>query len=462
MAVSKVILNSTTLIDATTATAAASDITSPKTAMLADGVMTTGTGTSGGGTVEIKDVVFWDYDGTPVYSYTLTEANALTALPANPSHTGLTVQGWNWTLQEIKDQITACPGGTIDIGQSYVTDDGKTRIYIEIPASTPSSCMTFYVRLKTSAVGNCTIDWGDNSTEATTQTNAKNYSHTYATTGSYTIALTVSTGTIEFACGSSDGIFGPVSNGYNRNRIKKVEVGTGMASLGSYAFANCVALESVTIPTSVTGYGDHIFANSYGFPGVVFPRLSSYDANAYGTCFQGVTSLRFFSLPKGMKLLNLATSKGITRGTITTADFRDDGVFQGTSIQKIAMPSSGLTEIKKQTFHQCYRLKEFTIPSSVTTIGLEAFRECQSLATLTIPASVTDLTAGKEFYNLPGMREYHFLGTTPPAFGDNMFWNINANCVIYVPYSADHSILAAYQSASNMSTFASYMQEEPQ
>lgn len=47
MAISKVTLNGTTLMDATTATAAAGDITAPKTAMLADGVMTTGTGTGG-------------------------------------------------------------------------------------------------------------------------------------------------------------------------------------------------------------------------------------------------------------------------------------------------------------------------------------------------------------------------------------------------------------------------------
>lgn len=43
MAVSKVILNNTTLMDVTVATASASDIASPKTAMLANGVMTTGT-----------------------------------------------------------------------------------------------------------------------------------------------------------------------------------------------------------------------------------------------------------------------------------------------------------------------------------------------------------------------------------------------------------------------------------
>lgn len=47
MAISKVVLNGTTLMDATTATATAEDIIAPKTAMLADGIMTTGTGVGG-------------------------------------------------------------------------------------------------------------------------------------------------------------------------------------------------------------------------------------------------------------------------------------------------------------------------------------------------------------------------------------------------------------------------------
>ena len=55
MAFSKIILNNTTLMDATTATAAAADITAPKTAMLADGVMTEGTG-SGGGSYDYFDM----------------------------------------------------------------------------------------------------------------------------------------------------------------------------------------------------------------------------------------------------------------------------------------------------------------------------------------------------------------------------------------------------------------------
>ena len=48
-AVNKVTLNGETLIDATTATASANEIILPYTAMTADGVMTTGTASGGGG-----------------------------------------------------------------------------------------------------------------------------------------------------------------------------------------------------------------------------------------------------------------------------------------------------------------------------------------------------------------------------------------------------------------------------
>ena len=51
-AVSKVTLNGTTLMDSTTATATASKILSPYTAMTADGVMTVGTASGGGWTTD--------------------------------------------------------------------------------------------------------------------------------------------------------------------------------------------------------------------------------------------------------------------------------------------------------------------------------------------------------------------------------------------------------------------------
>jgi hypothetical protein len=45
--------------------------------------------------LEEKDVNFYDYDGTLLYSYTKEECLELEELPSNPSHNGLVAQGWN-------------------------------------------------------------------------------------------------------------------------------------------------------------------------------------------------------------------------------------------------------------------------------------------------------------------------------------------------------------------------------
>ena len=65
---------------------------------------------------EIKDVNFFDYDGTLLYSYTEQEFAQLGALPDNPSHDRLTAQGWNWTKAEIDEQLSDV-GGIVNVGQ---------------------------------------------------------------------------------------------------------------------------------------------------------------------------------------------------------------------------------------------------------------------------------------------------------------------------------------------------------
>ena len=85
MAISKVIYKTspqdtgTVWMDATPATATAADILAPKTAMLADGVLTTGTGSGGGGGLEYETGTF-----TPtgdVATVEITFANSHTVAP---------------------------------------------------------------------------------------------------------------------------------------------------------------------------------------------------------------------------------------------------------------------------------------------------------------------------------------------------------------------------------------------
>ena len=72
-------------------------------------------------------VLFYDFDGTIVARYTRTAFLALSSMPANPTHAGLTAQGWNWSLADAKEYVTQFGG--LEIGQMYCTSDGKTKLY---------------------------------------------------------------------------------------------------------------------------------------------------------------------------------------------------------------------------------------------------------------------------------------------------------------------------------------------
>lgn len=130
------------------------------------------------------------------------------------------------------------------------------------------------------------------------------------------------------------------------------------------------------------------------------------------------------------------------------------------SLTSVTIPDS-VTSMSENVFNSCYSLTQLIIPDSVTSIGKNAFTYCYSLTSLTIPDSVTSISTSA-FSSCNGMAEYHFKPTTPPTLGgSSAFSNIPSDCKIYVPYSADHSILDAYKTATNWSAHTNKIQEEP-
>ena len=114
---------------------------------------------------------------------------------------------------------------------------------------------------------------------------------------------------------------------------------------------------------------------------------------------------------------------------------------------------------KVGSFTDCQSLSDIIFPSGLTTIS--SFYRCYSLKKLTIPAGVTSIPSSA-FTNCTGMQEFHFLQTSPPTLGNGSVFNgVPSSCVIYVPYSSDHSILAQYQAAQYWSDISSRIQEEP-
>ena len=418
---------------------------------------------SGGGGGEAalkKQINFIDYDGTILHSYTKTEWQSVSTLPSNPSHSGLTSQGWNWTKAQIDAQLTACPDSDVWVGQMYITNDGKTRIYIHLEEGRLHPYLGF------GPDGTVVIDWGDNSATVTISgaslTTVQHASHTYASEGDYMITITVSSGSFAFygVTNTSHILKKNTTTSTNihnvyTNAIQKIELGTG-ANIGNHAFSRCCSLASITIPSGVTSIGTYAFRGCYSLASITIPSgVTSIGNNTFYACYSlvsitipsGVTSIGDSAFDNCLSLASITIPSGVT--SIGTS-----ALYACYSLGNITIPS-GVTSIDNSAFHSCQSLASITIPSGVTSIGSSVFYNCYSLVSITIPIEVTSI-GDYAFSYCYGMAEYHIKPTTVPTLGATAFNYIQSDCVIYVPSAS----LDAYKTANNWSTYASYMQGE--
>ena len=394
--------------------------------------------TSGGSSspVSANDVTFYDYDGTAVASYSLSEAQALTALPDGPTHDGLTFQGWNYTLEKVKVFTRS-----MNVGAIYTTNDGKTRIYITLGEGRTSPLLGCCPN------GTVIVDWGDGTTPdtltgASTSTIQYTPTHNYTSPGNYVISLTVD-GTCGFLGSSTTNDYcyllkysttKDARNRYYQNTITKIEFGDGVTSIGNDAFKYCYSLTSITIPDSVTSIGSNVFQGCYSLTSLIIP--------------DGVTNIEKYTFSNCYSLTSLIIPNSVT----SIGNYILQNCY---SLTSLIIPD-GVTNIEQYAFQNCFSLTSLTIPDSVTSIGQYAFYCCYSLTSLIIPDSVTSIEASA-FSNCYGMAEYHLKSATPQTLSSSSaFSSIPSDCVIYVPQGS----LEAYQAATNWATYASHMQEE--
>ena len=403
------------------------------------------------------DITFYDYDGTIVTSWTLSELAAKTALPDYPSHDGLTCQGWNWSLADLKTT-----NRKINVGAMYITDDGKTRIYIRLEEGRTSPMLGVCPN------GTVTVDWGDGTTPdtltgASTTTVKWTPNHAYAAPGEYVIKLTVD-GAMEFYGNSSasDGsaILRYSSSDDNRNRVyqnsvQKIEIGNGVTSIGDYAFFSCYSLVSITIPDGVTSIGSSAFANCYSLASITMPDgVTSIGSSAFDNCYSlssitmsdGVTSIGSSAFSNCYSLASITMPDGVT-------SIGDSAFANCYSLSSITM-SDGVTSIGVYTFDRCYSLASITMPDGVTSIGSSPFANCYSLSSITMPDGVTSIGSSAFGYcYCAAFYDFTACTTVPQLASNRAFKGISADCKIRVPAA----LVDEWKAATNWSTYADYI-----
>lgn len=396
---------------------------------------------------ERKDVNFYDYDGTILYSYSWDEALQLTEMPPLPDRTneGLTCEGWNWTLEEMQANEGMC-----DVGAIYSPTNGRAKLYLTIEEDDERN-RTFYLHLGAWG-GNFegVIYWGDGE-ELAISHNANTY-HTYSHTynaGNYILELETIKGHLSLGQNTTISVAGKNNDAYQsigHTFIHKIVLNKGCI-IYQGALQQLPNLEYLIKPDDNNG-GWSLFS-ACKVKHINLPRTTI--RSQIGTC-----SLQTIA-PSGEICAYSSTCIGLNnlkRFVVRMGSSGGSQFFHADyNVQKVH--GLKMNPLGQYTFYNNLCMKEAPpFEDSISNIGQNCFAQCINLKNLIIPSAVTSIAQGA-FSNCYSMRYYDFtrLSAVPTLDNANAFTGIPANCEIRVPMA----LVDEWKAATNWSTYADYI-----
>ena len=141
---------------------------------------------------------------------------------------------------------------------------------------------------------------------------------------------------------------------FERSNLKKVVLCEGLRIIGERSFQNCLALESIKIPSTVIEINHGAFVDCNELKKVELSEgLVTVGSYAFNSC----RSLERIKVPSSV--INI-----------------DEHAFAFCRGLKEVLLCEGLQTIGDDAFWYCASLEKVTIPSSLESIGNDAFRDC--------------------------------------------------------------------------------------
>jgi hypothetical protein len=244
----------------------------------------------------------------------------------------------------------------------------------------------------------------------------------------------------------------PASDGYNWMYFY-VEDNSAPVRLMGYCGDNegfvIIDGETVAIPS-----GNKAFSYTFASPGLHLMKYKELEGKGYsrfhscptlkegyfarfpegGTTFGNCTALENIELPDDLTSMNAAV---FTDSPLLVINTKNVTSFTGSFSTCKSVIFSGITEL----------------PWNICRINVGN----QSLQYVEV-GPLCETVASTPFYSCVALTTIVFRPTTPPS-GENPFYGLNTDFKCYVPYSSDHSVLAAYKAARYWSNYESRIYE---
>ena len=277
--------------------------------------------------------------------------------------------------------------------------------------------------------------------------------------------------------------------------MTELTIPNGVVEIGTYAFADCDNIATVSVSGNVTYLGDYAFfdcdnlrtanlALGVEYLGTLVFGFCEKLTNAYipatvirigSNPFAGCTAAGDVRIDPENK--NFLVEDGIlydlsktvlyyypaskTQETFTipaTVTRVAAGAFAGSQLTSVTFPKR-LTEIEPYTFAYCDKLAKVTIESGVKTVGDGAFRGCKVLNNVAIPSSAANLGA-YAFADCRSLSNFTFASGTTYVIGPHFFENCISMTKLTLPamFSLTKEEAAHYGLVTgngNLNTYAS-------